>query len=220
MERRTASVRLPTRLYSLALLCYLAIPVVVIASGTVASLIDPEWAVRTGNYALNFKLLEFAKAGVVLAGMGLVLALWIACCWLVLKSRERSLGWLAFAVAGSLGFSVIAALKDRAPGPNDAYQHFVGGLNTVLRVALEVMLFFSIWVLAYQAMVVKRGLMIRLQAAVTGRSVDDIVAEQLASSGMWAAAEGMEVLYLVPLLYLLWPLAFNLVGRLFRSRPV
>ena len=89
----------------------------------------------------------------------------------------------------------------------------------MLRVTLEVLLFFSVWVLAYQAMVIKRELMIRLQAALTGRSVEDIVAEQSASSGMWAAAEGMEVLYLVPLLYLFWPLAFNVVGRLFRSRP-
>jgi len=195
------------RLYSLALLCYLAIPVVVIASGTVASL------------ALNFKLLELAKAGVMLAGAGLALALWIACCYFVLKSRDRSPGWLAFAFAGPLGFSVIAALKDRAPGPNDAYQHVVGRLNVVLRVTLEVILFFSVWLLAYQAMLIKRELMIRLQAALTGRSVEDIVAEQSASSGMWAAAEGMEVLYLVPLLYLFWPLAFNVVGRLFRSRP-
>ena len=207
------------RLYSLALLCYLAIPMVVIASSTVASLIDPEWAVRTASYALNFKLLQFVKTGVIMAGAGLAFVLWIASCTFVLKSRDRSLGWLAFAFAGSLGFSVIAALKDRAPEPNDAYQHFIGGLHTVLRMTLEVILFFSIWVLAYQAMVIKRELAIRLQAAVTGRSVEDIVAEQSASSGMWAFAEGMEVLYLVPLLYLLWPVAFNLVSRLFRSRP-
>ena len=210
---------MPKRLYSLALLCYLAIPVVVIASGTVASLIDPEWAARTASYALNFKLLQFVKTGVIMAGAGLAFVLWIASCTVVLKSRDRSLGWLAFAFAGSLGFSVIAALKDRAPEPHDAYQAFIASLHTILRVALEVILFFSFWVLAYQAMVVKRELMIRLQAAVTGRSVEDIVAEQSASSGMWAFAEGMEVLYLVPLLYLLWPVAFNLVSRLFRSRP-
>ena len=207
------------RLYSLALLCYLAIPVVVIASGTVASLIDPEWAVRSASYALNFKLLELAKTGVIMAGAALAFVLWIASCTFVLKSRDRSLGWLVLALAGPLGFSVIAALKDRAPEPSDAYQHFIGGLHTVLRVALEVILFFSVWVLAYQAMVIKRELMIRPQAAVSGRPVEDIVAEQLASSGMWAAAEGMEVLYLVPLLYLLWPVAFNLVSGLFRSRP-
>ena len=209
---------MPKRLYVVALLCYLAIPVVVIAGGTAASLINPEWALRTADYALNFKLLQLAKAGVILGGAGLAFVLWIACCYFVLKSRDRSLGWLAFAFAGPLGFSVIAALKDRAPEPNDVYLGVIGRLNVVLRVTLEVIFFFSAWVLAYQIMVTKREVMIRLQSAMTGKPVEDIVAEQLASSGMWAAGEGMEVLYLVPLLYLLWPLAFNVVGWLFRSR--
>ena len=35
-----------------------------------------------------------------------------------------------------------------------------------------------------------------------------------ASSGMWAAGEGMEELYLVVTVYLLWPIFFNLVARL------
>jgi hypothetical protein len=31
---------------------------------------------------------------------------------------------------------------------------------------------------------------------------------------MWAFAEGMEVMYLVVLFYLLWPIVFNVVSRL------
>jgi len=55
--------------------------------------------------------------------------------------------------------------------------------------------------------------MIRHQAAVTGMLVAQIVDQQNASSGMWAFAEGNEVMYFVVLFYLLWPVAFNLVAR-------
>jgi hypothetical protein len=34
---------------------------------------------------------------------------------------------------------------------------------------------------------------------------------------MWAAGEGMEQLYLVPLLVLLWPILFNIAGWVFRA---
>ncbi len=67
-------------------------------------------------------------------------------------------------------------------------------------------------------MALKRDLMIRLESLRTGTPVSAIVAEQAASSGMWAAGEGMEVLYLVPLMYLVWPILFNLAGRLFAPR--
>jgi hypothetical protein len=35
-----------------------------------------------------------------------------------------------------------------------------------------------------------------------------------ASSGMWAFGESLEVLFLVVLFYLLWPISFNVLGRL------
>jgi hypothetical protein len=70
-----------------------------------------------------------------------------------------------------------------------------------------------IWLLAYQAMVLKRNLMIMYESATTGISTAQIIDRQNASSGMWAFAEGNEVIYLVVLFYLLWPIVFNIVGR-------
>ena len=70
-----------------------------------------------------------------------------------------------------------------------------------------------LWLLAYQAMVLNRNLMIRYESATTGISTAQIIDRQNASSGMWAFAEGNEVIYLVVLFYLLWPIVFNIVGR-------
>lgn len=69
-----------------------------------------------------------------------------------------------------------------------------------------------VWELAYQAMVLKRTL-IRSEAAATGVSTAQIMNTQNASSGMWAFGEGMEVMYLVVLLYLLRPIVFSIVGH-------
>jgi hypothetical protein len=55
--------------------------------------------------------------------------------------------------------------------------------------------------------------MIRHEAATTGISTAQIIDRQNASAGMWAFAEGNEVMYLVVLLYLLWPIAFSVAGR-------
>ena len=65
-------------------------------------------------------------------------------------------------------------------------------------------------------MVLKRDLMIMYEAATTGISTAQIIDRQNASSGMWAFSEGLEVLFLVVLFYLLWPICFNLAGRLSR----
>jgi hypothetical protein len=56
--------------------------------------------------------------------------------------------------------------------------------------------------------------MIMYEAAATGMSTAQIIDQQNASSGMWAFSEGNEVLYLVVLFYLLWPICFNVVGHL------
>ena len=63
-------------------------------------------------------------------------------------------------------------------------------------------------------MVLKRDLMIMHEAAATGVSVAQIIDQQNASSGMWAFSEGNEVLYLVVLFYLLWPICFSAVCRM------
>ena len=63
-------------------------------------------------------------------------------------------------------------------------------------------------------MVLKRNLMILYESATTGSSTAQIIDRQNASSGMWAFGEGIEVMYLAVLFYLLWPIVFNLVGRM------
>jgi hypothetical protein len=56
--------------------------------------------------------------------------------------------------------------------------------------------------------------MILYESATTGASTAQIIATQNASSGMWAFGEGLEVMFLVVLFYLLWPIVFNVVARL------
>ena len=104
-------------------------------------------------------------------------------------------------------------LNDRAAAETDRYARFVRNLNGFVRVGYELCTFVIVWVLAYEAMVLKRTLMIRYEAATTGISTAQIIDRQNASSGMWAFAEGNEVMYLVVLLYLLWPILFGIVGR-------
>ena len=96
------------------------------------------------------------------------------------------------------------------------YQKFVGKLKIYPRVAYELSLFVVVWVGAYQAMVLKRDLLIIYEAATTGTSTAQIIAQQNGSSGMWVFGEGLEVLYLLALFYLLWPICFNIAARLLR----
>jgi hypothetical protein len=206
------------RQYLLALICYLLIPVVVIVGAGAFRLIDPELARGRADYARDYRLLEMARLGAVAAAGGLTIVLWTACCGLVLRSRQRSLRWLALAAAGPFGLIGIAMLGDRAPAPGDRYQRFISTLKLYGRAPLEIALFVATWALAYELVVLQRELMIALESARTGMPAADIIAQQAASSGMWAAGEGMVELYLVTLLYLLWPVLFNLAGALFQPR--
>lgn len=139
--------------------------------------------------------------------------LWLLACFLVIRSKERSSLWLFFAALGPAGFAILARLNDRASAETDPHTRFVLSLNRFVRVGYEACIFVVIWLLAYQAMVLKPNLMILYESATTGISTAQIISLQNASSGMWAFAEGMEVLYMVVLLYLIWPIVFNLVGR-------
>lgn len=209
---------MPKRHYLLAIVCYLAIPAAMLAGAALASLIDPEMARGHADYARDYHLLELAKTGVVAAAAVLMLMLWVATCFLVLRSRQRSLHWLALAAAGPFGFIVISLLGVRTPAPDDLYQQFVGKLKLHWRIALEIAVFVAVWLLAYQCVVLLRELMIAYTSYRTGIPVASIVAEQTASSGMHAFGEALETLYLVPLIYLFWPVVFNLAGRLLRPR--
>jgi hypothetical protein len=204
------------RHYVLALVCYVSIPAIMVCGAGLFLLIDPEMARGHADYVRNYQLLNLARLGVLWATAGLALVLWTSCCYLVLQSRQRSMRWLSLAAAGPVGFSVIATLEDRSPAPGDLYQHMIRKLKTYWRVPLEIAVFVSVWFLAYESVVVNRELMIRFESLTTGTPVSTIIAQQTASSGMWAAGEGMEAMYLVALIYLLWPIAFNLAGRAFR----
>jgi hypothetical protein len=206
------------RHYVIAVVCYIAIPVVVIVGVRLSLLIDPEMARGTADYARNFQLLQTVATSGLWATAGLALVLWALTCYLVLKSRQRSVLWLALAAAGPLGFMFIAMLTDRSPAPDDLYQHFVRRLKFYWRVPLEIALFISAWVLAYQGVVLKRDLLISFESSSTGVPVETIIARQNASSGMYAFSEGLEEMYLVILLYLLWPIFFNFVGQRFKRR--
>jgi len=209
---------MPKLRYVFALVCYLSIPAVVICGAGLFALIDPEMARGHADYARDYRLLDMARTGALCASAGLALVLWTSCCYLVLKSRRRSLRWLSLAAAGPVGFSVIAALEDRSPAPDDLYQQVIRNLKTYWRVPLEIGVFFSVWFVAYELVVLERELMIHFESLTTGTPVSAIIAQQSASSGMWAGGEMMEQFYLVPLIYLLWPVLFNFAGQLFKSR--
>lgn len=206
------------RPYLLAIVCCLLIPVVILTGAAVHRLIDPEMAQGTANYTRNYLLLEWIGNGVLMGATGLSLALWIACCYFVIRARHRSLGWIVLAAAGPFGLIFIASLKDRSPSPGDLYQRFLKSLAIYWRVLFELAVFVLVWVLSYEAVVLERNLLIQVESLTTGTPTATIIDRQNASSGMYAAGEGMEALFLVAMLYLLRPLVFNLAGRLFVPR--
>jgi len=134
-------------------------------------------------------------------------------CLLVIRSKKRSSAWLFLAVLGPFGLAVLAMLGDRTTAETDPYTRFVRNLNGLVRVGYEICGFVVAWVLAYEAMVVQRALIVRYEAVATGSSIAQVIDRQNASGGMWAFAEGLEVMFLVVLLYLLRPVVFNVVSR-------
>jgi hypothetical protein len=196
-----------------ALALLLLIPLVSALGGMVFSLINPEIAAGHPNYVRNYHLLSLLRSLSLWASGAGVAVMWLLVCFLVIRSKKQSQLWLFLAALGPFGFAVLAMLNDRAPVERDFYARFVRNLNGFVRAGYELCTFVIVCVLAYEGMVLKRTLMIRYEAATTGISAAQIIDRQNASAGMWAFAEGMEVMYLVVLLYLLWPIVFNSVGR-------
>ena len=120
------------------------------------------------------------------------------------------------AAGGPFGLIAITLLGDRSPAPHDRYVAAVEALKMVWRIPYEIALFIAMWALAFAGMLVKREVMIYVTSYRTGMSVDAVIDMQNASSGMYAFGEGIEVLYLVGLCYLLWPVAFSRVARALR----
>jgi hypothetical protein len=202
-----------------ALVLLLLIPLVLVLGGMLFSLINPEIAAGHPNYVRNFHLLNLLKKTVMWATTAGALVLWLLVCLQVIRAKKRSSSWLILAALGPFGLAVLAMLNDlattndRETAETDRYTRFVRNLNGFVRVGYELCIFVIVWVLAYQGMVLKRALMIRYEAATTGSSIAQVVDLHNASGGMWAFAEGMEVMFFVVLLYLLRPVVFNIVGR-------
>ena len=196
-----------------ALVLFLLIPLVTVLGGILFSLINPEIAAGHPNYVLNYHLLNLLKIMSFWASVAGVAVLWVLVCLLVIRSKQRSYLWLFLAALGPLGFAALASLNDRTTEETDSYTRFVRKLNWFARAVYELLSFVIIWELAWQAMVLKSTLMIRYEAATTGVSTTQIISLRDASSGMWAFGEGMEVMYLAVLLYLLRPIVFRIVAH-------
>jgi hypothetical protein len=196
-----------------AVVLLLLIPAVLLLGGALFSLINPEIAAGHPNYERNFQLLNLLKKIVMWGTAAAVLALWMLVCLQVIRAKKRSSSWLVLAALGPFGLAVLATLNDRATAETDRYTRFVRGLNGFLRAGYELCTFVIVWVLAYEAMVLKRALMIRYEASTTGSSIAQVIDRHNVSGGMWAFAEGMEVMFFVVLLYLLRPVIFNVVSR-------
>jgi len=216
--------RMIKKQWVVALVLLLLIPVVLVLGGALFSLINPEIAAGHPNYVRNFHLLNLLKKSVIWATAAAVLVLWLLVCLQVIRAKKRSASWLVLAALGPFGLAILAMLNDaklndattndRAPAETDRYTRFVRSLNGFVRAGYELCTFVVVWVLAYEGMVLKRALMIRYEAATTGSSIAQVTDLHNASGGMWAFAEGMEVMFFVVLLYLLRPVVFNIVGRL------
>jgi hypothetical protein len=208
-----------------ALVLLLLIPVVLMLGGALFSFINPEIAAGHPNYVRNYHLLNLLKLSMMWGSALVVLVLWVLVCLLVIRAKKRSSAWLVLAVLGPLGLAILAMLNDRETAngratlnggeaaESDRYSRFVRKMHWLVRAGYELCCLVVVWELAWEGMVLKRGLMIRLEAARTGMSVAQVIDLQNASGGMWAFSEGLEVMFLVVLLYLLRPVVFNLVGR-------
>src|SRR5215471_1419157 len=206
--------------YFVALALLLAIPVVMLLGGALFSSINPEIAAHTSNYVLYWHLLNGLKIGIFWGMAAVALVLWLLVCLQVIRAKNRSGEWLILAMLGPVGLAILAMLKDRAATETDPYSRFLGKLNWFLRAGYELVTFWFFWELAYQIMLLKSNLMIRVEAARTGMTVAQVIDLHNASGGMWAFSEGLEVMFFVVLLYLLRPVVFNLVSRLAVPPPV
>jgi hypothetical protein len=203
----------------LALLLLLLIPVVTLGGGALSNLIDPEIATGHPNYARNWHLLSSLRVVVLLGSLSMAVALYFLGSFLVIRSKNRSGLWLFLAALGPLGFAILSVLNDHSPSAIDAYERFLHKMNLFVRAGYEICSFFILSELAWQAMILKRNLMIRWESITTGVSTAQIIATQNASSGMWAFGEGMEVMFLVIVLYLLRPILINLIARAVTPKP-
>lgn len=199
--------------YIATIALFALIPIATILGSMLFNFINPEVAAGYPNYERNYRLLDIAKNLSMFGALLADVSLWFLTCFFLLKSKLQSYRWMPLAMLGPFGLIVLTMLGDNAPEHWDFHHHFVRKLNIYRRIAYELFIFLGVWMLANQVVVLKRNLMIIYEAATTGIPTAQIINQQNASSGMWAFSEGLEIMYLVVLFYLLWPIFFNAVGR-------
>jgi hypothetical protein len=200
--------------YVLSIVAILLIPVATVLGGMLFGFINPEIAAGHPDYERNFRLLALARTVAIWATLLVNIGLELLCCFFLVKSKRQSYAWMSLAVLGPFGIMILTTLRDKAALPGDIYQQLVGKLKFYLRVPLELGFFVLVWSVAYQTMVLFRNLSIMHESAVTGRTIAEIIDIRNASGGMWAFSEGLTVMYLMVLFYLLWPICFNAICRL------
>jgi hypothetical protein len=198
-----------------ALLAFLAIPVIFVAGGALLTLIDPDKLTGHTHYVRNYRLLQLARGGAMLAMFGAVVVAWFATCLLVVMSKRQPYSWLLLAFLGPIGLAILACLPDLGPEAPALYSRCVRKLNILVRGAYEIGFFMLAWTLAWEAMILEREAMISVQAVMTGVSKEQIIQDQNASSGMYAFGELNDVMYVFALLYLLRPVCVDVLGALF-----
>ena len=194
------------------------IPLIWLAGGALMAAIDPDKLAGHANYVRNYRLLELAKGGVMLAMFGAVVLAWFASCLLLIKSKHQAYRWLPLALLGPIGFAVLVSLRNLSPEPSDLYERLNRRLNRFFRVAYEIGFFMLVWTLSWQLMSLKHEAMISLHSAMTGLSRNQVLEQQNDQSAMWAFSELNDVMYFFVLLYLLRPVCVNVVGSLFKHR--
>ena len=192
---------------------YLSIPIVMTLGVGLAASINPEAGVFGPFHIRMFWLLTDLRHTLFRGSELAVIGLWYLTCLFLVWAKGRSWGWSLLAVFGPFGLIALTMLGSNAPDPGP-YGRWVRRMNGFLRAGYEVALFIAISVVADQAIVAKRPLVIAWQSYVTGFPTDEIIRQQEASGGMWAFGEFLETVYLIVLLYLIWPMCFNGASRL------
>jgi hypothetical protein len=184
----------------LSLCTFLSIPVVLCTGALISTSIDPEWALKSDHYERNFKLLTMLGRSILYGTFFLCIGLWFLTCYFTLKAKKQSMVWLLLGFLGPLGLPFFYLLRDH---DSNLPKQPLNGFALFKRIIFEVFFFGAAWCLAFGAMVLKHDIMIHVRAWMTHTSVDQIIQEQLASSGMWAFSEGLEIFFVFVMLYLL-----------------
>ena len=195
-----------------------AIPVIMIGGTAVAFSINPESSTIGPFHLRNYWLLYDIRRMLLWTTPLAVVGLGFLTCLFVVRAKGRPYAWSALGLFGPFGLIALTMLGSKRVEGGSLYDGWIRRRHWALRAFYQVVLFVVIVVAADQLIVLKRPLVILWQSYITGLSVEAIIEQQNASSGMWAFGELLETIFLVILFYLLWPICFNAASRLPRLR--